>query len=289
MDTNTLNKINHQRVAEYIRALAELLWNKPGGMPASEIIAFIPQIIPLTEFEKEYVPFSNMPRYERYLRLATIPLVKAGWLIKSNKGKWTLTEEGKEACYSHPSAVNFYDAAVKQLEDVHVSNPGMLAEAEKAEEKAWEQIQEFILGLNRWEFSLLVRDLFISLGYYIVWTAPTDKNHGKIDLVLSNEPLGGAGKSIFVHIKHNGEPMTLNSLQKISASINSQGHGVIICTAGFEDDLKQTYNEGMQSKITLVDLEIFFDLWVKQLRDHSPEALLRFPLKTVYFLAGLPR
>jgi restriction system protein len=289
LDNRKLNKINHQQVAEYIRALAELLWNKPDGAQASEIIAFIPQIIPLTEFEKEYVPFSNMPRYERYLRLATIPLVKAGWLTKSNKGKWVLTEEGKEACHSYPSAVNFYDAAVKQLEDVHMPNPGMFAEAEKAEEKAWEQIQEYILGLNRWEFSLLVRELFISLGYFIVWTAPSDKNHGKIDLVLSIEPLGGAGKNIFVHIKHSGEPMTLGSLQRIFASINSQGHGVIICTAGFEDALKQTYNKDMQSKITLIDLENFFDLWVKQLSKHSPEALLRFPLKIVHFLAGMPR
>jgi hypothetical protein len=87
-----------QRMAELLRSIIELLWYKPAGLPAKEIIALIPKMTPLTEFEAGYSSTNNVPRYETILRLATIPFVKAGWMVKSNKGRWYLTEEGRQAC-----------------------------------------------------------------------------------------------------------------------------------------------------------------------------------------------
>ena len=60
------------RIGELLRSVLELLWNKPEGMPAREILAFLPEITQLTEYEKGYAPPTNTPRYERIVRLATI-------------------------------------------------------------------------------------------------------------------------------------------------------------------------------------------------------------------------
>ena len=79
-------EITLSRIGALLRGVLELLWNKPEGMIASEILAFLPELTPLTEYEKGYPPSTNIPRYERIVRLATIPLVQAGWLVKNNKG-----------------------------------------------------------------------------------------------------------------------------------------------------------------------------------------------------------
>src|SRR5512137_2579600 len=92
------------RIGELLRSVLELLWGKPDGMPAREVLAFLPEITALTEYERGYSPSTNMPRYERIVRLATIPLVKAGWLVKTDKGRWLITDEGRRAARRYPNA-----------------------------------------------------------------------------------------------------------------------------------------------------------------------------------------
>ena len=284
-----MNKITIKRVGELIRAVLELLWNKPDGLRAGELIAFIPQIVRLTDHEKEYVPLSNMPRYERYIRLATIPLAKAGWLVKSKRGRWRLTEEGKEACLSYSSVVEFYGAAVMRLEDMRGLKPGLIAEAEKAEEKAWEQIQDYINSLNRMEMIQIVSDLFGSMEYHVVWSAPLDREHGQIDLVVSRDPIGAGVSKILIKIHHNGRPLTADDVRSFSSLLKPAAFGVLISTPGFEQDLQRNINEYLGSNVYLVDTEGFFDLWIKYFARHGSEAMSRFPLKIVYFLAGPAR
>ncbi|WKZ34339.1 MAG: Mrr restriction system protein [Anaerolineales bacterium] len=280
------NTVNLQRISELVRAVLELLWNRPGGLPAREIIAYLPQITTLTTYEREYTPPSNMPRYERYVRLATIPLVKAGWLVKSNKGRWYITEEGREACQKFQFAQEFYNEALKSFEENRLVNPGIIAEVEQAEEKAWEQIQNYIQGFKRREFQLLTVDLLVSLDYHILWAAPPDKERGQIDIIATTDPLGTRDTRIFVQIRHADEPIHIKGLQTFQSSIGTNSHGVLISTSGFTQETIEKMGESAQSKITLVDLEAFFDLWVKCLSKHSHEAVLRFPLRPVYFLSG---
>ena len=90
-----MSDISLQRVGEFVRTVFELLWHRPDGMPAKEVLAFIPEIIQLTENEKGTSPINNVPKYERLIRLATIPLARVGWLAKSNKGRWRITEQGR--------------------------------------------------------------------------------------------------------------------------------------------------------------------------------------------------
>ena len=96
------------RIGELLRSVLELLWTRPEGMLARDILAYLPEMTPLTAYERSYSPTSNTPRYERMVRLATIPLVKAGWLFKYNKGRWFLTEEGRQDCRRYTSARQLY-------------------------------------------------------------------------------------------------------------------------------------------------------------------------------------
>lgn len=272
-------KITPKRIGEIIRVVLELLWNKPDGLLANEIIAFVPQMIHLTDHEKEYVVKSNMPRYERYIRLATIPLSHAGWLLKSKKGRWRLTEVGKQACISYPSSEDFYEAAVRRLEDVRELKPKRIAEAEKAEETAWEQIQAFISGLNQLEFSQLAVDLLESMGYHVIWSAQADS---EISFIFNKDPFGQGTNKIFVQIQHGVKPVTINKLREFSALLGGTAHGVIISTAGYEYEVQKTAHE----RVYLVDMEMFFDLWIKHHSKHSIDAQRRFPLRVVYFLAN---
>ena len=48
--------ITLNRIGELLRSVLELLWNKPEGMPAREILAFLPEITQLTDYERGYAP-----------------------------------------------------------------------------------------------------------------------------------------------------------------------------------------------------------------------------------------
>lgn len=146
------------RIGALLRGVLELLWNKSEGMPASEILAFLPELTPLSDYEKGYSPSTNVPRYERIVRLAIIPLEKAGWLAKSNKGRWCLTEEGRQACRRFPNVQEFYKEAIKLLDEVKQDAPSYTVVAEEAEEKAWELIQKYLQAIRRTEFQDLIAD-----------------------------------------------------------------------------------------------------------------------------------
>ena len=89
--------ITRRRTGEFLRFVFELLWDKPDGMPAKDILDAIPNAIKLTDYESGYYASTpNSPRFEKIVRFASIDLVHAGWLVKS-KGRWYLTEEGRQA------------------------------------------------------------------------------------------------------------------------------------------------------------------------------------------------
>jgi restriction system protein len=279
--------ITLDRIGELLRAVLELLWNRSEGLPAREILAFLPEITELTEYERGYASASSTPRYERYVRLATIPLVRAGWLVKTDKGRWYLTTEGRHACRRYPGAQTLYKEALRLYEEGRQSAPALLTTLEEAEEKAWEQIQKYLLGTRRIEFQTLVIDLLIAMGYHIVWIAPPEKDRGQVDLVVNVDPLGVKGPRIFVQIKQKGQPVTMEGLRSFISSLGPETHGLLVSTGGFTRDVNERIRSDTLLKITLLDLERFFDLWIAHYQQLSQEAHRRLPLKAVYFLHGI--
>jgi restriction system protein len=274
------------RVGELLRSVLELLWNKPEGMPAKEIIAFLPEITQLTEYERGYSAPTNIPRYERIVRMATIPLVTAGWLIKNNKGRWYITEEGRQACRRTPNAQELYKEALRLFEEVKQNAPAYAMVVEEAEEKAWEQIQKYLLETRRIEFRSLIADLLAAMGYYVGWIAPPEKDHGQIDMVAYADPIGAKGPRILVQVKHKGQAITMEGLKTFLSVLGTNDYGVLISSGGFTNEVMEEIRSDALQKTTLLDLENFFDLWIRYYDELSQEATNRFPLKKIYFLCG---
>lgn len=275
------------RIGELLRSVLELLWNKPEGIPAKEILAFLPEITQLTDYERGYSPPTNIPRYERIVRLATVPLVKAGWLVKNNKGRWYITEEGRQACRRYPNAQELYKEALRLFEEVRQSAPSYAMVVEEAEEKAWEQIQKYLQETRRIEFRTLIADLLEAMGYHVAWIAPPEKDHGQIDMVAYADPIGAKGPRILVQVKHKGQAATIEGLRAFLSVLNANDYGLLISSGGFTNDVVEEIRTDAFQKTTLLDLENFFDLWIRYYDQLSQEARNRLPLKKIYFLYGI--
>lgn len=96
-------EITGKRIGEFQRGVLKILLDQPEALPVKEILHRMEQLVPPTSFEQmDYPKNPGMRRYEKTIRFATIAPVKAGWLIKA-KGKWYLTEEGKNAYSKYPN------------------------------------------------------------------------------------------------------------------------------------------------------------------------------------------
>ena len=93
-------EITRQRQGELVRGLFGILKQHPEGLPASETLRRLEELVPPTPFENSTYPKSpNVRRYEKIVRFSTIGPVKAGWLVK-DKGQWSVTEDGLKALES---------------------------------------------------------------------------------------------------------------------------------------------------------------------------------------------
>ncbi len=275
------------RIGELLRSVLELLWTKPDGMPAREVLAFLTEVTDLTEYERGFSPGSNAPRYERIVRLATVPLVKAGWLIKTPKGRWLITDEGRQAARRFPNARELYKEALRLFEEARQGTPSYAMVVEEAEEKSWEQIHKYLLDTRRNEFRALVAELLRAMGYHVAWIAPPEKDHGQIDLVAHTDPLGTRGPRIIVQVKHKGQPVTLEGVTSFLTLLGTNDYGLFISSGGFTSEVMQEIRTDPTQHTTLLDLENFFDLWIEHYDKLGDEAKRRFPLKKIYFLYGV--
>lgn len=275
------------RIGELLRSVLELLWTRPEGMPAREILAYLPEITTLTEYERGYSPSTNTPRYERMVRLATIPLVKVGWLVKTDKGRWFITSEGRQACRRYASARDLYKEALRVYEETRQSAPTYTMAVEEAEESAWDGIHKYLLETQRTEFRSLVAALLRAMGYHVSWVAPPEKDHGQIDLVAHSDPIGTHGPRIMVQVRHKGQPVTMEGVTTFLTVLGANDYGLFISSGGFTNEVMQEIRTDPTQHTTLLDLENFFDLWIEHYDKLSDDAKHRFPLKKIYFLYGV--
>jgi restriction system protein len=260
------------------------LWQEPNGLPAGDVIAHIAQVTPLFPNEVELLPDTHTPRYERAVRLATAQFVKAGWLVK-NKGRWYITEAGKRACKGFPNAQAFHQEAGRILDEWRETKAGLGLITEDAEEKAWEQMRTYLQSLQPYEFQVLAGDLLRALGYHLTWVAPPEKDRGFISFVLHTDPLGMTPPRIKVHVLHTGQPVMFEGLKGFMSILGSDDAGIFVSSGGFTGSVMEEALAQRLLRITLIDLEHFYDLWLEYYDKLTVEARGRFPLKPVYFLA----
>lgn len=289
--------ISRKRTGELLRIVFDLLWEKPDGLPAKEILDSIPIKIQLTEYEKGfYSSTPNSPRFEKIIRFATIDLVKAGWLVKS-KGRWFLTEEGRQANKKYKDPELFYKEAVRLYHEWKQSRPKLESPAiskvevekvsltvEEAEEKAWDEIKQFLQNMKPYEFQELVADLLRAMDYHISWVAPPGKDRG-IDIIAYTDPLGASVPRIKVQVKRREQPVAVEGLRAFLSVLGIDDIGLFVSSGGFTSDAKDEARTQERRKVTLLDLENLYDLWVEHYDKLTQDARQRFPLKPIYFLA----
>jgi len=286
-----MTEMTRKRISEILRIAFDLLWFEPQGLYLREILDHMRTNYHLTEEELE--PFSFAPRYPRYeviVRVGSIALAKAGWLAKSSKGKWEITEAGRRESRQYSNAEDFFVMAVRDYEewkDRQSARKGRFdfLAVERAEERAREQIQRYIESMQLSELRSLVADLMRGLGFYVIWTAPAEQLEGQVHLIVGKDPIGLGSGRIMIHINHAGQAATVEGLHAFKACMREADNGVFISLSGFTNHARQEAYADAQANIRLIDLDEFIELWLSNLQKISPEARQRLPLKAVYFLA----
>jgi restriction system protein len=290
-------EMTRRRMGEFVRQAFGILQSYPDGLPAKEILSRIEQSLKLSDFEKSDYP--NRPgvrRFDKIVRFGTIASVKAGWLLKS-KGKWVLTEEGKKAYESYKDPELFQRKADELYKKWEATQPGSVVgeeedpsdsattTLEEAEELAWSEIEKYLRGMNPYDLQALVAALLRAMGYHVTWVAPPGPDKG-IDILAYTDPLGTTHPRIKVQVKRHAESTNVDGLRSFMAVLGDQDVGIFVSTGGFTSAAEQEARTQEKRKITLVDMEKLFDLWVQHYGRLSESDKLLLPLKPVYYIAA---
>lgn len=288
-------EITYKRRGELIRKVFQVLRQSPNGLPAKEVLARVEAGLPLTDFEKSTYPNRpNVRRFEKIVRFSSIPHVKAGWLIKGRSG-WTITEEGQKAYDQLPNpekfdreAVRLYrDWASSQQPDEEPEQPEIVPASttlEEAQETAWTEIEEYLKGMNPYDFQHLVAALLSAMGYHVAWVSTPGPDRG-IDILAHTDPLGTKPPRIKVQVKRRADKVDVDGLRAFMALLGDQDVGIFVSTGGFTGNAQTEARTSETRKITLLDLEKFVDLWIDHQDKIEEEDRRRFPLTPVHFLA----
>ena len=295
-----MGETSRRRTGEFVRALTGLLMKNPDGLPARDAIRALEELVPPTDWERETFPSGGV-RFEKIVRFATVDLVKANWLLK-HKGVWTVTEVGrkayedfkdpeafyKEACRLYHVWRNKRDAAEGAEDDGASPEGGKRNDAnitfEQAEEQAWAAIAAHLKAMHPYEFQELVASLLRAMGYHVAWVAPPGKDRG-IDILAWSDPLGTRPPRIKIQVKRHEENIRVQDLRSFLAVLGEDDVGIFVTTGAFTKDAEEEARTQERRKVTLIDLERLFDLWVEYYPKLEEPARRRFPIQPIYFLA----
>ena len=276
--------ITIKRTAEYLRVVIDVLWSKPDGLPAGELLTTIRTVVPMMGDELAYLPTTHIPHYEQLTRQAVNPLVEAGWFIK-NKERWYLTDDGKAACKTFRNAEEFYKAALQVDEHRRLLREALSTVVEDAEEQAWAQAWRFLQEMSPVEFKNVVADLLQALGYQVDWIAPQGKSRGHIDMIAYPGSAAANAARIKVHVRHTGQQATVEGFKAFLTVLAADDAGIFVSSGGFTELVKEEVRTQGQQRVRLISSVEFFDLWVENYAKLSQDGKRRLPIKAIYFVA----
>lgn len=292
-------EVTRRRTGELLRKLFELLMPHPEGMQARDALAALEKSISLTEYERGSYE-SGGRRFDKIVRFATVDCVKAGWLSKT-KGRWIITDGGRDAYSAYTDPEAFYRRAVRLYREWKASRPEAEPETEEepadevsakaaritfeeAEEQAWFEIEQYLRGMNPYDFQELVAGLLRAMGYHVSWVAPPGKDGG-LDILAWTDPLGTKPPRIKLQVKRQGQAVNVDGLRSFMALLGEDDVGIFVSTGGFTKDAADEARTQEKRKVTLIDLEGLVDLWVEHYARLNDDARRRLPLRPIYFLA----
>jgi restriction system protein len=250
-----------------------------------------------------YVTVIGGRRFEKIVRFATVDCVKAGWLTK-NKGLWNITEAGTAAFNLLRDPEAFYQRAQQLYREWRATQPAAEPAAaeeiqnetgvksasityEQAEEQAWQEIDQYLRHMQPYDFQELVASLLRAMGYHVSWIAPPGKDGG-IDIVALLDPLGTRPPRNKVQVKRQGQSVSVDGVRSFMAVLGDEDVGLFVSIGGFTEDAAEEVRRQESRRVTLIDLERLFDLWVEHYGKLTDDARRRLPLQPIYFLAPEP-
>lgn len=294
-------EITRKRTGQFLRKLFEFLMGHPEGLQAGDALAQVRQSFELSEYEKGTYG-SGEPRFDKIVRFATVDCVKAGWLLK-NKGQWTISDAGKAAYAKFKDPEVFYKEAVKLYrewkhgripiltgesklsEDAEPDDKAVSITFEQAEEQAWQEVRQYLETMPPYDFQALVAALLKGMGYHIAWIAPPGRDGG-VDIQAQNDPLGAKPPRIKVQVKRlTTQKVSVEGLRSFLALLGEDDVGLFVSMAGFTKEAEDLARTQEKRRVTLVDLERLFDLWVEHYSKLDESARRSLPLQPIYFLA----
>lgn len=289
-------EITQRRQGEMTQALFKILADAPDGLPAREAVDRVEKALQATPFEdSEYPNRPGVRRFPNILRFTTIGPVKAGWMVKQ-RGTWTVTDEGRRAVEQFPDPEDLFREAGRLYREWRANQPDPATELtddaapspesvlEEAEETAWTEIKSFLMAINPYEFQDLVAGLLEAMAYHVQWISPPGQDQG-IDIVASADPLGAASPRLKVQVKRRADATNVDGLRAFLAVLGDDDIGIFVSAGGFTRDAKREARTQERRRVTLIDLEHFFELWVEHYEKISEEAQQLFPLRPVHYLA----
>ena len=293
--------ITAQRTGFLLRNAFEIIMSHGGEMRAKDVLAKLVERVPPTEFEASENA-SGGRRYEGIVRFASVDTTKAGWMLKT-KGMWSVTDMGRKAYGQFTDPAEFYREAnrlyrvwkdsqpeqepVKGDEAVietEVLEHGLGRAFEESEESAWQEIERFLQNMQPYDFQELVADLLKGMGYHVAWVAPPGRDGG-MDILAFQDPIGARPPRIKVQVKRQQASVSVEGMRSFIAVLNDEDVGIFVNIGGFTRDAQEAARNQANRRVTLVDLERLFDLWVEHYDRLSDAARRRMPLKPIWFLA----
>lgn len=289
-----------KRNGELVQALFDILQEQgTDGMQAGFAIHEVEKRVTLTDHEAGHYPDGSR-RFDKILRFATIPAVKAGWMVK-DAGRWYVTDEGRQSRKKFSDPLEFTKRAVELYHSWKKGQPAKATATsngdveeeveasavialEAAEEQARTQIEQHLKGMNPYEFQFLVADLLTAMGYYVSWVSPPGKDDG-IDIIAFSDPLGMRPPRIKVQVKRYDKPVVVGDVSAFMGNLGAEEVGLFVSTGNFTKDAEQKVRNDKQHRVTLIGLDALIRLWVQHYDKLGQDAKLRLPLRPVYFLA----
>lgn len=293
--------VTRKRTGEFLLSVFKEIIKYPDGMASRDALKHIADTIPLSAYESGTYE-SGGKRYEQIIRFATVDCVKAGWMYKQ-KGRWYVTEKGIEAFKKYESdPESFYREAVRLYNEWRNSQPdketivaggeteepqdGKLVSItfEQAEEQAWNEVEHYIHHMQPYDFQKMVAGLLRAMGHYVAWIAPPGKDGG-IDIIAQADPLGTRPPRIKVQVKRQKSTIGVDGLRSFMAVLSDDDVGLFVSLGGFTKDALDEARYQEKRRITLINIELLFDLWIQYYDKLTDEDRGYMPLKPIHFLA----
>lgn len=292
---------SRERLGQLMRGVFEMLAHEPDGLPVQEVLQRLERSVPSTPVEDTTYPKNpSVRRRDKTVRFASIPFVKAGWLRK-DKGTWWVTDEGRAAYEKYSDPADFVREAVRRyqawkgnqsstMDDLDELDAVGVADAadatsilEEAEESAWSEISEYLLAMNPYDFQDLVASLLKAMDYHVAYVSPPGPDKG-LDILAYTDPLGATGPRIKVQVKRRADRVTVDGVRAFMALLGGQDVGLFICAGGFTKDAEAEVRSQENRRLTLIDLDRLFGLWVEHYEQIPEVERQLLPLRPVYFL-----